>query len=167
MNEFGQRYFGVYLGTVVDADDPDEMGRLRLETDQYEDSEDDPTWAAVVRPLAGDASTVFFSPKPGDQVVLSFLAGDVRQPIVMGYAHTTERKPTGVSPQKHTLNVSGLGSITFDEENSRHRDRPNGHPRSDAHPREREAHRASRGGRVRNSQLLRGRPGGRSQDVLG
>ncbi|MBX3252074.1 MAG: hypothetical protein KF901_33170 [Myxococcales bacterium] len=113
----GERYFGVYLGTVLDADDPDGLGRVRLETDQYTDTEDDPTWAAVTRPLAGDVFSVFFTPKVGDQVVFSFLAGDVRQPIVLGYAHTDEKKPADVSETKHAIVIKDVGSITFDEAN--------------------------------------------------
>ncbi len=116
----GGRYFGVYLGTVLDVDDPDGMGRVRLETDQYSDTDDDPTWAAVARPLAGSVFTVFFTPKVGDQVVFAFLAGDVRQPMVMGYAHAsaTNKMPGdgAVSATKHAIVVEGVGSITFDED---------------------------------------------------
>lgn len=117
MRTGGERYFGVYLGTVLDVDDPDGLGRVRLETDQYTDTQDDPTWAAVCRPLAGDVFTVFFTPKEGDQVVFSFLAGDVRQPIVLGYAHANEKKPAegAVSTTKHAIVVNGVGSVTFDE----------------------------------------------------
>src|SRR5690606_4125926 len=85
LTALGQRYYGVYLGTVIAVDDEDGLGRVRIENDQYEDTDDDPTWAAVVRPLAGDVTSVYFSPKPGDQVVFTFVAGDVRQPIVLGY----------------------------------------------------------------------------------
>ncbi|MEM9189368.1 MAG: phage baseplate assembly protein V [Myxococcota bacterium] len=116
--ELGQRYFGVYLGTVVAVDDPDGLGRVRIETDQYEDTDEDPTWAPVARPMAGSATTVFFSPVESDQVLVSYLAGDVRQPVVTGYIHTTENKPDDADHQKHTLRVDGLGSITFDEEAS-------------------------------------------------
>ncbi len=116
VGQLGQRYFGVYLGTVVDVEDPDGLGRVRIETDQYEDTEEAPTWCAVSRPLAGDVFTVFFSPKEGDQVIVAYLAGDVRQPIVLGYAHTTEKKPETAGARKHTIEIKDLGRITFDED---------------------------------------------------
>lgn len=116
LTALGQRYYGVYLGTVIAVDDEDGLGRVRIENDQYEDTDDDPTWAAVVRPLAGDVTSVYFSPKPGDQVVFTFVAGDVRQPIVLGYAHTTERKPESPSGTKQKIAVKNVGTLTFDED---------------------------------------------------
>ena len=39
--ELYQRYYGVFLGTVLSVDDPDKLGRVRIECDQYEDTSDD------------------------------------------------------------------------------------------------------------------------------
>lgn len=36
--ELYQRYNGLYIATVVDIDDPSGLGRIRLKTDQYDDS---------------------------------------------------------------------------------------------------------------------------------
>lgn len=112
----GQGYGGVYLGTVRSVDDPDDLGRVRLDTDQYDDTEQDAVWAPVGRPLAGSASSVFFTPKEGDQVVFAFLAGDVRQPIVLGYVHAGDRAPEAVGQRKHSIRVDGVGAITFSED---------------------------------------------------
>ena len=113
----GRSYHGVFLATVVATDDPDELGRIRLDADQFSDTSDDPLWATVVRPLAGDGPTVFFTPKEGDQVVISFLAGNPRDPVVLGYAHNTQRKPEEVSETKHAI-VTRAGRVTFDEDGS-------------------------------------------------
>src|SRR6266849_2615331 len=85
-----QRYYGLYLGTVVDVNDPQKLGRVRIKCDQYEDFQDDPTWCSVARPAAGQTS-VLFTPKEGDQVVFAFLVGDVNEPIILGYAHQSKR----------------------------------------------------------------------------
>lgn len=109
-----QRYYGVYLGTVIATDDPDGLGRVRVETDQLADTKDDPLWATVSRPLAGEAFTVFFTPRAKDQVLVSYIAGDPRQPVVLGYAHHVERKPVGTTETRHAI-VTDAGRVTFDE----------------------------------------------------
>ncbi len=116
--ELTQRYFGLYIGTVVSVEDPQKSGRIRLSCDQYDDSETDPLWAVVARP-AGGATSMFFTPDVGDQVVFGFQVGDVNGPVVIGYAHNSgERKPpeqTDAATKKHGL-VTRVGSIVFDEE---------------------------------------------------
>jgi uncharacterized protein involved in type VI secretion and phage assembly len=116
--ELYQRYYGHYLAEVVDVNDPDQLGRIRVQADQFADSVDQPVWASVVRPSAGDKQGVFFTPKKGDQVVLSYIAGDVREPMIVGYAHSTQKAPdtAKVSTQRHGI-VTTIGSLIFDEQN--------------------------------------------------
>jgi phage baseplate assembly protein gpV len=115
--ELYQRYFGHYLATVIDLNDPQKLGRIRVQADQFADTLDQPVWASISRPAAGDQQGVFFTPKKGDQVVLCFLSGDVREPIVVGYAHSTQKMPANslVGTQKHGV-VTTIGSVIFDEE---------------------------------------------------
>jgi uncharacterized protein involved in type VI secretion and phage assembly len=116
--ELYQRYYGHYLAEVVDVDDPDNLGRIRVQADQFADTVDQPVWASVVRPSAGDKQGVFFTPKKGDQVVLGYIAGDVREPMIVGYAHSKQKAPdTGkVGTQQHGI-VTTIGSVLFDEKN--------------------------------------------------
>jgi len=114
--ELYQRYYGVFLGTVLSVDDPDKLGRVRIECDQYEDASDDVVWATVTRPAAGKDTGVFFTPKVGDQVVLGYLAGDVGEPVILGYAHSQQRPPSSeVGPRKHGI-VTDVGRVIFDDE---------------------------------------------------
>jgi phage baseplate assembly protein gpV len=115
--ELSQRYFGHYLATVVDVNDPQHLGRIRVQADQFADTMDHPIWASISRPAAGDQQGVFFTPKNGDQVVISFISGDVREPIVVGYAHSTQKMPATslVGTRKHGI-VTTIGSVVFDEE---------------------------------------------------
>jgi len=114
--ELYQRYNGLYLGTVVSTNDPQGLGRVRIKMDQYEDADDDPVFAAVARPVANANTTVFFSPQEGDQVVVGFLVGDVNEPIILGYAHSAQKKPpSDVSPPtRHGIVVKDT-SVVFDE----------------------------------------------------
>lgn len=110
--EHYQRYYGIYVGTVsaVDSEgdpkrDPKRLGRIRIECDQFQDQIDNPIWANVVRAGGGETS-VFFTPKVGDQVVFSFIAGDVNFPIILGYAHSEDPRqlpPPDVTPEKHAI----------------------------------------------------------------
>jgi phage baseplate assembly protein gpV len=109
-----QRYHGIYLGKVVAVDDPSGLGRVRLETDQLADTSDDPVWATVSRPLGGDGPTVFFTPEKNDQVIVAYMQGDPRQPVVLGYAHHRGRTPSRVGPNTHAI-VTDAGRITFDD----------------------------------------------------
>src|SRR3546814_16719534 len=67
---------GLILCTVIDSDDPEGLGNVRV---QYPDFADQPsTWAPVSTMMAsGDAGT-WFRPKPGDQVLVAFERGDTR-----------------------------------------------------------------------------------------
>jgi hypothetical protein len=116
--ELYQRYYGLYVGKVVSVEDPQKIGRIRLECDQFTDSDDDPLWATVARP-AGGGTSVFFTPNDGDQVIFGFQVGDVNGPVVLGYAHNSgDQQPpeqVSASPKKHGV-VTSLGSLVFDED---------------------------------------------------
>jgi uncharacterized protein involved in type VI secretion and phage assembly len=117
--ELYQRYFGLYLATVLSIDDPEHLGRIRVKMDQFDDSSDDPVWAAIARPAGGQNTTAFFTPAVGDQVVVGFLVGDVNGPIVVGYSHSTKQKPPEqVNATAHGV-VTKIGRIIFDEKAQR------------------------------------------------
>jgi hypothetical protein len=120
-NELYQRYYGLYLGTVVDVKDPQQIGRIRLQCHQFTDSDDDPLWATVARP-GGGATSVFFTPNEGDQVIFGFQVGDVNGPVILGYAHNSgdQKPPDQVSAdsKKHGI-VTSIGSLIFDEESKK------------------------------------------------
>jgi uncharacterized protein involved in type VI secretion and phage assembly len=75
-----------FLGTVKDVNDPENRNRVQVRlfnTDGVTD-QDGPVWARVAVPFAGDKRGAFFIPEVGDEVVVVFLAGDPRSPIVIG-----------------------------------------------------------------------------------
>lgn len=111
-----QRYHGLYLAEVVDVNDPEKLGRVRVQSDQFGDAGAEPVWAGVARPSAGDKTGLFFTPKQGDQVILGYIVGDVREPLILGYAHSAKNKPDDkkVDPDKHGI-VTKAGSVVFDE----------------------------------------------------
>lgn len=75
-----------FLGTVTNVQDPQNRNRVQVRiynTDGVTD-QDGPVWARVAVPFAGDKRGAFFIPDVGDEVVLVFLSGDPRFPIVIG-----------------------------------------------------------------------------------
>ncbi len=75
-----------FLATVVSVNDPVSRNRVQVRvynTDGVND-QDAPVWARVAVPFAGGNRGGFFIPDVGDEVVVVFLAGDPRFPIVVG-----------------------------------------------------------------------------------
>jgi uncharacterized protein involved in type VI secretion and phage assembly len=86
-----QRENGIVIGTVIDLDDKEKLGRVRLQLPQYDD---EPTsWAFVVSPMAGKDCGFFFRPEKNDQVLVAFENGDPRRPYVLGALWSTVDPP--------------------------------------------------------------------------
>ena len=77
---------GAYLAQVVNVLDPAGHNRVQLRvfnTDGIND-QDGPVWARVVVPFAGGNRGAFFMPDVGDEVLVVYLSGDSRFPVVLG-----------------------------------------------------------------------------------
>jgi uncharacterized protein involved in type VI secretion and phage assembly len=77
-----QRENGIVIGTVVDLDDPEKLGRVRVQLPQYDDQTT--YWARIVSPMAGKQRGFFFRPEPEDEVLIGFENGDPRRAYVLG-----------------------------------------------------------------------------------
>ena len=77
---------GNYLAEVVSVEDPDSLSRVQirlLSFDQVTD-QDAEIWARVAVPFAGDDRGAFMIPDVGDEVLVTFVNGDTRFPVVIG-----------------------------------------------------------------------------------
>jgi uncharacterized protein involved in type VI secretion and phage assembly len=75
-----------FLATVVNVQDPANRNRVQVvlyDTDGIND-QDGPVWARVAVPFAGSNRGAFFIPDVGDEVLVVYLAGDSRFPVVLG-----------------------------------------------------------------------------------
>lgn len=81
----GQRdgLYGVYIGVVSNNEDPDGMGRVKVEF-PWRNADDESSWARIATPMAGKEMGTYFLPEVGDEVLLAFEGGDIHYPYVVG-----------------------------------------------------------------------------------
>ncbi|MDT4956090.1 MAG: hypothetical protein QOJ02_4228 [Acidobacteriota bacterium] len=75
-----------YLAEVVDVKDPDNLARVQVKLYNFDgvDDQDGPVWARVAVPFAGSERGAFMLPDVGDEVLVNFINGDWRFPVVVG-----------------------------------------------------------------------------------
>lgn len=75
-----------HLATVVSVQDPDKLARVQVRLLNYDGvtDQDAAIWARVAVPFAGDKRGVFMLPDVGDEVLVTFVNGDSRFPVVSG-----------------------------------------------------------------------------------
>jgi uncharacterized protein involved in type VI secretion and phage assembly len=78
-----QRFYGLSVGLVSDANDPNGQGRVKL-TLPWFDPDMVTEWARVVNPYAGPDYGLQWTPEKDTEVVVAFEHGDMRFPYVLG-----------------------------------------------------------------------------------
>ncbi|MFI1018332.1 phage baseplate assembly protein V [Streptomyces sp. NPDC020965] len=86
-----QRYYGVVEALVVESDGDDE-GRVKLKFPWFDQSTVT-DWCRVSQLYAGNGYGSLFVPEVGDEVLVAFVHGDMRFPIVLGGLYNGEDKP--------------------------------------------------------------------------
>lgn len=80
------KMYGTYLAEVVSVKDEKSQGRVQVRLFGFDGvgAQDAPIWARVTVPFAGADRGSFLIPNRGDEVVVQFVNGDPRLPIVTG-----------------------------------------------------------------------------------
>ncbi|WP_295578926.1 phage baseplate assembly protein V [uncultured Lamprocystis sp.] len=80
------RLYGVYPAQVTDVQDPDAQGRvqLRLPFVAAADGGAALAWARLATLMAGGDRGTWFIPEVDDEVLVAFVGGDPRRPVVIG-----------------------------------------------------------------------------------
>jgi|CXWL01.1.fsa_nt_gi hypothetical protein len=87
-----RQWNGLYPGTVINDEDPDKGGRLRIRVDQVYGAEEeeeritdgDLPWARPCFPVTGDKAGEAWVPEPGAAVWVTFWGGDPEKPVWLG-----------------------------------------------------------------------------------
>jgi uncharacterized protein involved in type VI secretion and phage assembly len=101
-------FHAAQLAVVEDLQDPDSLARVqvRLLGSDGVNGHDGPVWARVACPFAGDNRGTFFIPEVGDEVLVTFILGDPRFPVVVGGLWNGSAKaPAAISSGKNLLKV--------------------------------------------------------------
>ena len=84
---------GLYIGQVIQIDnDPENKNRIKVQIPALNDVGDG-IWAKLTHFYTGENNGIFFIPETGTQVVISFIANDSRNPVILGCLYTNSRKP--------------------------------------------------------------------------
>jgi phage baseplate assembly protein gpV len=80
------------LGTVTNIKDPEKSGRVRVKVPSLSQA-DESNWARVVAPGAGADRGLQLPYEVGDEVMVAYLGGDPRFPVVVGGVWSKKHKP--------------------------------------------------------------------------
>jgi uncharacterized protein involved in type VI secretion and phage assembly len=108
------RVNGLVLGEVVDAEDPEGLGRVTVRfLSRPGDAES--FWAPILRPLASGGFGFWFPPVVGDVVLVGFEDGMVERPYVLGAIYTGDNQPPSTELQERTIRTESGHTLTFDD----------------------------------------------------
>lgn len=111
------------LAQVVSLDDPEHRNRVQVKLLAFDGvaQQDAPMWARVVAPFAGDHRGTFFLPDVDDEVLVVFVQGDARQPLIVGglwngaAAAPADIQSGGVNRYKRIRSKNGI-VVTLDDQ---------------------------------------------------
>jgi type VI secretion system secreted protein VgrG len=88
------------LASVIDNDDPDKQGRIKVQFKWQCQSNDNTEWLRVLSPNAGHGDTgknrgFLVVPEVGDQVIVAFEEGNIARPVVMGSVYHSNNVDSG------------------------------------------------------------------------
>jgi uncharacterized protein involved in type VI secretion and phage assembly len=114
---------GAFLARVVSLDDPEQRSRVQVELAAFSgaDTQDARLWARVVAPFAGDDRGTYFLPEVDDEVLIVFVQGDPRFPLLVGGLWNGSAAPPagiesgGVNRFKRIRSKHGI-TVTLDDQ---------------------------------------------------
>jgi uncharacterized protein involved in type VI secretion and phage assembly len=112
-----------FLARVVSIDDPESQSRVQVRLLAFDAAlgQDAPMWARVVSPFAGSERGAFWLPDVDDEVLVTFVQGDTRHPLVLGglwngaAAPPAQTQSGGVNRYKRIQSKNGV-TITLDDQ---------------------------------------------------
>lgn len=114
------RLLGMYPAVVVDVVDPDAQGRVKLRFPWLPVDDAAEPWARLSTLMAGADRGTWFIPEVDDEVLVAFLAGDPRHPIVVGALWNGQDAPPETMDGAGDNNIRSITSrsghvLTFDD----------------------------------------------------
>src|SRR5687767_5318832 len=99
---------GIFIGTVIDLNDPLKLGRVKVCFPMLNDQKSD--WARIVTLMAGPERGLYLIPEVGDEVLVAFDNGDTNYPYILGAVWSQADKPPATDGQPKKNNWRFLKS---------------------------------------------------------
>jgi len=87
-----RRFYGVAEALVVSVEDPDNENRVKVRLPWF-DSREVSDWCRVANLFAGNGYGSTWTPELNDEVLVGFVHGDLRLPVVLGGLYNGKDKP--------------------------------------------------------------------------
>jgi uncharacterized protein involved in type VI secretion and phage assembly len=105
---------GVVIGLVTDVDDPQGLGRIRVEFPWLGEGFKS-NWARIANTLAGAERGTWFLPEVGDEALLAFEMDDFRRPYVLGFLWNGVDAPPSTEPSERIIKTVSGHKLTFND----------------------------------------------------
>ena len=119
-----KRFYGVVQGIVTEINDSDaKEARVKVQFPWFDDQMET-EWCRVSQPYAGNGYGVVFVPEAGDEVLVAFIHGDMRLPIVVGGLYNGKDKPPtyhSASQDQKMIRTKGQHELLFDDTSGQER----------------------------------------------
>lgn len=83
---------GVMVAVVTDNKDPEKQGRVKLQLPLH-DEKTQTDWVRIATFSGGNGTGSYFIPEIGDEVLVAFHLGELREPYVIGMLWSGKQKP--------------------------------------------------------------------------
>lgn len=105
MKEISRKVFfkssvGVLLGTVIDNEDPEKLGRVKVTFPDIPDYKET-DWIRVAVLMTGSKRGYYFVPEIDDEVLVAFEHANIKKPIVIGSLWSRKDKPHQIHPKNN------------------------------------------------------------------
>lgn len=93
------KQLGLMIGIVSNRADPEGLGRVKVRYPTLKDSDDraregiESDWARVLTPYGGKDHGLESIPEEGDEVVVGFMEGDPKIPLIVGSVYSKKNAP--------------------------------------------------------------------------
>lgn len=101
---------------VTENLDPQKLGRVRVRFVWQQSSKDSTPWIRMTIPFASDGGAIKFVPEKGDEVMVSFIDGNVEHPYVTGALLNNKCNKSWSALPDRTITSKNGHSITFDDD---------------------------------------------------
>jgi uncharacterized protein involved in type VI secretion and phage assembly len=119
-----KRFYGVVPAIVTDVYDTDaKEGRVKVKFPWF-DEQMESEWCRVAQIYAGNGYGGFFVPEVGDEVLVAFIHGDMRLPIILSGLYNGQDKPVtsrSADQDQKLIRTKGQHELLFDDTSGKQR----------------------------------------------